>query len=153
MTTASEPATEGQCLMAPQYSVQTISDHEVRKQRLAGREGEIAIRLSQLKRTIGTRQVKRSLLKFAQDLARSRHFPLVPRLERRHLDLLVAWFIDHYPAVFDCPSLQATPSAGLGPQPAAVSAQPGPVPYFEDPWDLPFPDFSSPDDPEWDTWD
>jgi hypothetical protein len=140
-----------------------MNDHQERKRRLFGRETEIYNQLRKVKEILGTPKVKRTLLDLAEYLARNRHFPLVPRLERRHLDMLVAWFLDHFPAMFECTSLNEMFTAGLRPQTAQASAEPALDSEDEDPWrfgsrfdDEEVHDFRSLDDEgsvDWPVWE
>jgi hypothetical protein len=105
---------------------QTQRDREEKERRLCGRQSEIALRKAQLRRTFRTPKLKETLLAFAEQLAQRRGFPLVPRIERRELDLLVAWFIDHFPAMFLCSSVIQMLYAPFGPPQSSGSVEPDP---------------------------
>jgi hypothetical protein len=105
-------------------TVQTLRDREEKVRRLAGREAEIAQAKAELVKAFRTPKLKQRLLELAAELTRTRDFPLVPRLELRNVDLLVAWFIDHFPAILTCTSWRQMLNAPFGQQPLPEVAEP-----------------------------
>jgi hypothetical protein len=94
-----------------------------------GREVELAAHTAKLDGIIHTPQRQKTLLQTANKL-QSYGYPFVPRLEKRNLKLLILWFVDHCPKLFECSSITDL----FAPQPQLGNVID--LPWSEDNWDF-----------------
>jgi hypothetical protein len=101
-------------------SEQTLSDHVEIVRRIRGRELELARLTARLTSIIPSQKRKETLIRLANKRAVQLGQPFLPRLVARNLSLIILWFADNCPDVFNCvciteffpPSLDQTPGDG-----------------------------------------
>jgi hypothetical protein len=86
-------------------SEQTMKDHIEIARRIRGRELELVRLSARLSSIIPSQKRKESLIKLANKRAVQLDCPFLPRLVCRSLPLMILWFADNYPEIFNCVSI------------------------------------------------